>query len=214
LTSYTIDGVVEDGDITKVQVSMQRSDPDAGATSTDVEMPVVQEGGAWKVCYSRLIDDIGSGPPDTAGSAATDSTDPGGAATDDGGGGSEPGGTEPGDYDPAAAEAFGQEFLDTINSGDEDAAVGLLCPSDRTDQTADIGEAVAGNASLELDPADIEHLDALQSLIAGVVGSVDGEPIQSGQLHASLDPEGTWCVKSFSIHTIGVQPPAGYEPSR
>ena len=206
LASYTIDGVIEEGGITKVQATMQLTGPDADATSTNVEIPVVQEDGTWKVCYSRLIDDLDL--PDQ-----TDTIDPGSGSSDttEAGEADDPGtGTDDG---RAGAEAVAQEFVDAVNSGDEAAADELQCSdNDPVGDSDPVGDAVSGNASFEIDPSTADYLEGLRSLHVDLTGSVDGRPIVSSLLAVGVDTDDTWCVDSFSF-SAGVAPPAGYEPT-
>jgi hypothetical protein len=218
LASYTIDGVVEDGDVTKVQVTMQLTGQESGDTSTDVEIPVVQEDGTWKVCYSRLIDDLDVPDPtdttDLGSSEDSDTTDPG----DDGDSGDPGEGTTESDTGTddggEAAEAAAQEFLDAINSGDRAAADELLCSDyDPLGNSDPVGDAIAGSPSLEIDPATVDYLASLSSLHVELTGSVNGQAIETSLLSVSLDTDDTWCVASFSFSS-GVTPPAGYEPGQ
>jgi hypothetical protein len=56
VVSYSIKNVEEQGDVSVVHVSMETTDDSVD----DAEIPVVQEDGSWKVCFQRLIGDLGS----------------------------------------------------------------------------------------------------------------------------------------------------------
>jgi len=58
VATYTIDNVESEGDVTIVHASMQMTD---GEAVSDVQIPVVQEGGDWKVCFDRRFPDPSSG---------------------------------------------------------------------------------------------------------------------------------------------------------
>jgi hypothetical protein len=57
--SYTINELEEDGDVTIVHASMQTTDEDV----EDAQIPVVQEGGSWRVCFQRMRDTFDDDEP-------------------------------------------------------------------------------------------------------------------------------------------------------
>lgn len=62
LKSYTINGVSQSGDRATVTVTLRTSD---SSTPQTIPLPVVKEGGDWKVCFSDLgggLGGVGTGP--------------------------------------------------------------------------------------------------------------------------------------------------------
>jgi serine/threonine protein kinase len=54
VVSYTINNIEENGDVSLVHASMETTDEGVD----DAQIPVIQEGGSWKVCFARLADTL------------------------------------------------------------------------------------------------------------------------------------------------------------
>jgi serine/threonine protein kinase len=95
----------------------------------------------------------------------------------------------------AGAEALAQELLTAVRNGDEATAIATLC-SDSDDAT-DITAAIAGYASLDIDPTTADTGGG-NGFSASLLGTVDGEPITSGyvSVYPKTSEEG-WCVYTF-----------------
>jgi serine/threonine protein kinase len=105
-------------------------------------------------------------------------------------GGSGGGGDE---EEPADGGIAAQDFLDVVNSGDEETAQGMLCPGSR--YAARITDAVDGGARIDLDGEVINDSRSYQSSLGGTVG--DKEIMGS----VALDREDGigWCVRYFDF---------------
>ena len=73
LEGYTIDKVSQSGDRATVTVTLRTSDSSSPQT---VPLPVVKEGGDWKVCFSDLIGPGGLGSQQSSGAPSEPSTAP------------------------------------------------------------------------------------------------------------------------------------------
>jgi len=95
----------------------------------------------------------------------------------------------------AGAEAVAQEFLAAVRAGDEAAATATLCED--SDEAADVTDAIARGASLDVDPSTVENGGG-NEFRASLLGVIDGEPITTGYVSAWPDLDGErWCVDSF-----------------
>ncbi|HMG42864.1 MAG TPA: serine/threonine-protein kinase [Acidimicrobiales bacterium] len=94
--------------------------------------------------------------------------------------------------------ALAQEFLDAVNSGDEDTAIGTLCAE--RGHPEDITDAITRDASLEIDPTTVET-ESGTSFLASLVGTVDGVPIEDAYLSVlpRIEDETDWCVYRFDL---------------
>jgi hypothetical protein len=104
--------------------------------------------------------------------------------------------TDEGCCDGAAdAEAVAQELLDAVDAGDAATAESLLC-DDSSSQT-DISDAIAGDASLYIDPSTASPGGG-DDFSAGLLGTLGTEPISAGYVSVYSQPdEGGWCVYMF-----------------
>ena len=91
------------------------------------------------------------------------------------------------------SDASAREFIDAINRGDEDTALEMLCPHSPDER--EITEMIEDNASLEIDESTIRTFEG--SFNASLVGTVGGEPVDSGNFGVS----GLGCVDSFFVST-------------
>jgi hypothetical protein len=107
--------------------------------------------------------------------------------------GADPGGTG----DTAGSEAAAQAFIDAVNSGDEGTASGMLCPDNRDVTEPALTAALAGEASLEIDPAETESDDS--GTWARLAGTVDGASTDSAFMTTSNTGGGTACVMQFDL---------------
>jgi len=82
-----------------------------------------------------------------------------------------------------------------VRDGDEASAAATLCED--SDSATDISEAIAGQASLDVDPATV-NTGGGNDFSASLLGTVDGEPITSGyvSVYSKTGEEG-WCVYMF-----------------
>ena len=93
------------------------------------------------------------------------------------------------------AQAVAEELLTAVRDGDEASAAATLCED--SDSATDISEAIAGQASLDVDPATV-NTGGGNDFSASLLGTVDGEPITSGyvSVYSKTGEEG-WCVYMF-----------------
>jgi serine/threonine protein kinase len=100
-----------------------------------------------------------------------------------------------GSEEPAAdGEIAAQDFLDLVNSGDEDAALAMLCPG--SSHATDVSDAIAGSARVQLDGSVIDDSDSYQSSLGGTVA---GDDITLGAVSLDRQDGGGWCVQFFEV---------------
>jgi len=95
--------------------------------------------------------------------------------------------------DRAAPEAVALDFLDAINSGDEDRAEGILCV-DSTSVASNIAVAIAGEATVQLAPGIEELGSRFEGSLTGTLG---GEAISNGFISMRNESDTGWCVYYF-----------------
>jgi hypothetical protein len=146
---------------------------------TSLELPLRIEGGRWRV------DALGIDSESTA---------------------TEPAGSAPSAPVVENGRALVDAFLAAVNGGDADAAAAMVCPNAGEGIPSGITDAVAGDASLEID--ETTATESSVSFGADLTGTVNGQPVDFGRASALLDA-GDWCILTFSAMTLGEPAPSG-----
>jgi hypothetical protein len=151
-----------------------------GETGT-FETLVVKDADAW--CWKDIELSGGSIPSDD-GSTPAEPADSSAPAPGGGGGGGEPGAEE--------GQAFVEEFLTAINSGDSAKATAVLCGD--SDSQTDVTDAITAGAELSIDPAGLQAQD--EYVGADLTGTYDGAPVSAARTSAFYEANG-WCIFTF-----------------